>query len=503
MVRLEPLVEDGATRRDARLRRHQRDPRRRLGRGQAARSPLSMSRRGCAPSTAACPRRSTGSSPTASPACCSARPRPRLRTCARRALASEREAGRRRDGRRRPALRPDRRAPLRALERFGLQPGELSPRHRPPRRQRRRRRPRWPVSPSCCVAPPRASGPCSSRSTLAPAPDSLAPASCSASKGLASIRLCEPLGYLDFACLVRSARAVLTDSGGLQKEAYLAGTPCITLREETEWVETVKSGWNRLAGLDAERALAALEDLTDGREGAPPNGALRRRRSGPALRGGDARLARGGSDQARARRCAYVRGASGSPEAKQTRQARPTGADPDSDRERADRQSRTLPATDVLPVSATCAATAPPAKTGARSATGPDTARFQRAPVAEPSRAPAPPPARRQPAPGTCEEEPKLFSVRYREPDSPCSGRRRLRHLPATAAAVPPLPLGEASPRPCSQRQLVNRPRRAADRRVAGRRICFAAMQGDREEQQGAQQAYAGAAFAHKHPRQG
>jgi len=77
-----------------------------------------------------------------------------------------------------------------------------------------------------------------------------------------AVRLCEPLGYLDFACLVRGARAVLTDSGGLQKEAYLAGVPCLTMRESTEWVETVESGWNRLVGLDADAALAALEQLS-------------------------------------------------------------------------------------------------------------------------------------------------------------------------------------------------------------------------------------------------
>lgn len=85
---------------------------------------------------------------------------------------------------------------------------------------------------------------------------------------------CEPLGYLDFACLIRGARAVLTDSGGVQKEAYLAGAPCVTLREETEWVETVRSGWNVLAGLDAERALAALDELVARRRRERPDASL-------------------------------------------------------------------------------------------------------------------------------------------------------------------------------------------------------------------------------------
>lgn len=75
------------------------------------------------------------------------------------------------------------------------------------------------------------------------------------------IRIIEPVGYLDMLNLARHARMILTDSGGLQKEAYWLSVPCITLREETEWVETVEAGWNVLAGTDTGRILDSVRSF--------------------------------------------------------------------------------------------------------------------------------------------------------------------------------------------------------------------------------------------------
>ena len=82
------------------------------------------------------------------------------------------------------------------------------------------------------------------------------------------LRVVEPLGYADMAWLLSRARGVLTDSGGMQKEAYWLRIPCITLRDETEWVETVEQGWNRLAGADMERIVQCARAIRKPAEGA-------------------------------------------------------------------------------------------------------------------------------------------------------------------------------------------------------------------------------------------
>ena len=74
-----------------------------------------------------------------------------------------------------------------------------------------------------------------------------------------NIRVIEPVSYINMVQLEKHAFRILTDSGGVQKEAYFHGVPCITLRHETEWTETVEAGWNVLAGTDTQRILSAYD----------------------------------------------------------------------------------------------------------------------------------------------------------------------------------------------------------------------------------------------------
>lgn len=76
-----------------------------------------------------------------------------------------------------------------------------------------------------------------------------------------NIHVTEPVGYLAMLLLENRCQAVVTDSGGVQKEAFFMQKPCITLRDETEWTETVESGWNTLAGTEPEKILSAIQQL--------------------------------------------------------------------------------------------------------------------------------------------------------------------------------------------------------------------------------------------------
>jgi UDP-GlcNAc3NAcA epimerase len=76
-----------------------------------------------------------------------------------------------------------------------------------------------------------------------------------------AVTFIDPLGYLDMVMLEKKARVIVTDSGGVQKEAYFHGVPCVTVRDETEWVELVQAGVNCLAGTDEKSITTAFQDM--------------------------------------------------------------------------------------------------------------------------------------------------------------------------------------------------------------------------------------------------
>ena len=76
----------------------------------------------------------------------------------------------------------------------------------------------------------------------------------------AKVKIIPPVGFLDMLMLEQNARMILTDSGGIQKEAYFFNVPCVTLRTETEWVETVRAGWNEIVGPAREKIVRTVKE---------------------------------------------------------------------------------------------------------------------------------------------------------------------------------------------------------------------------------------------------
>ncbi|MER3458718.1 MAG: hypothetical protein C4309_08940, partial [Chloroflexota bacterium] len=99
----------------------------------------------------------------------------------------------------------------------------------------------------------------------------------------AQLRLIEPVGYLDALCLTRHAKAVMTDSGGLQEEAAALGTPALILRRETEWMEYVEAGINTLIGVEEDEIVRRAREVLDS-----PQRLAQARRAGQRVRPGAA-----------------------------------------------------------------------------------------------------------------------------------------------------------------------------------------------------------------------
>jgi UDP-GlcNAc3NAcA epimerase len=91
-------------------------------------------------------------------------------------------------------------------------------------------------------------------------------------KKLGNVKVVDPVPFLDMVALEQAAKVILTDSGGVQKEAFFYGVPCVTMRDETEWVETVELGWNKVVGAEYERIIAAVRNLSIGVMASRPYG---------------------------------------------------------------------------------------------------------------------------------------------------------------------------------------------------------------------------------------